>query len=503
MGTGYTRQSAPEIVDGEDILAEPLNREFNAIRDAMHETSGHSHDGTTGEGPKISLTTSISGVLPVVNGGTGGINKPDATTAPTATDDISEGYAVASIWVDTTADLWYICVDNTDGAAVWVGRQVLDADLTAIAALSGTGILVRTASDTWAQRTITGTSPVTVTNGDGVSGNPTIAIDAATTSTAGSMSALDKTKLDGIATGATANSSDATLLNRANHTGEQAISTVTGLQTELDNINAAIAGGGGAVNLETGVTGTLPVANGGTGSATAAGARSNLGLGSLATASTITNADWAVGGADLAVANGGTGASDASGARTNLGLGDLATQSTINGSNWSGTDLAVVDGGTGSSTAAGARTNLGLGSLATASSINNDNWSGTDLAVVNGGTGASDAATARSNLGAAVSSHTHAASDITSGTLDAARIPSSIQWPGVYTGSDTSNSSFPVGTIVLVTGSDFRNSAATIYTDLSDTALFTKVSGGTALSGTWRARGATGASGAGIYQRTA
>lgn len=41
-------------------------------------------------------------------------------------------------------------------------------------------------------------------------------------------------KLNGIAAAATANSSDATLLNRTNHTGAQAISTVTGLQTALD-----------------------------------------------------------------------------------------------------------------------------------------------------------------------------------------------------------------------------------------------------------------------------
>lgn len=44
---------------------------------------------------------------------------------------------------------------------------------------------------------------------------------------AGSMSAADKTKLDGIATGATANSSDAFLLNRANHTGTQTASTIS------------------------------------------------------------------------------------------------------------------------------------------------------------------------------------------------------------------------------------------------------------------------------------
>jgi hypothetical protein len=43
-----------------------------------------------------------------------------------------------------------------------------------------------------------------------------------------------KTKLDGIAANATANSSDADLRDRGTHTGTQAISTVSGLQTALD-----------------------------------------------------------------------------------------------------------------------------------------------------------------------------------------------------------------------------------------------------------------------------
>jgi hypothetical protein len=71
----------------------------------------------------------------------------------------------------------------------------------------------------------------------------------------------------------------------------------------------------------------------------------------------------------VAVANGGTGATTASGARTNLGLGTIATQDAsavaITGGSITGiTDLAIADGGTGASTAAQARINLGLGTAA-------------------------------------------------------------------------------------------------------------------------------------------
>lgn len=58
----------------------------------------------------------------------------------------------------------------------------------------------------------------------------------------------DEAKLAGIEAGATANSTDAYLLDRANHTGTQAISTVAGLQDELDAIDGLIGDIGSALD---------------------------------------------------------------------------------------------------------------------------------------------------------------------------------------------------------------------------------------------------------------
>lgn len=201
----------------------------------------------------------------------------------------------------------------------------------------------------------------------------------------------------------------------------------------------AVAIIGGSIS---GIT-PLAIADGGTGTNTPAAARDNLGLGSIATQNAnnisvsgggITNTAFSGGtvinlDAPIAIISGGTGATNAADARTNLGLGSIATQNANNISIQGGTitnvdPIEITSGGTGADNTISARTNLGLGSIAVQSSnaigitggtitglsvfgaANVSITSGTisgivDLALADGGTGASDAASARVNLGAA------------------------------------------------------------------------------------------------------
>jgi hypothetical protein len=94
--------------------------------------------------------------------------------------------------------------------------QPLDGDLTAFAALDATaGIIVKTGANTYTRRTLTGTSGrVAVTNGDGVSGAPTVdlaTLSVGSTTTGGST----KFTVDGYGSISNAGAASLTDLNVA------------------------------------------------------------------------------------------------------------------------------------------------------------------------------------------------------------------------------------------------------------------------------------------------
>ena len=116
---GYTRQSTGQIINGSPITAPPLNSEFNQVAAAFNATTGHGHTGGAGDSPKINLATSVVGILPTANGGSGGKNNFAATAAPSVTNDTTQGYQPGSLWENINDGRVYVCVGSSTSAAVW------------------------------------------------------------------------------------------------------------------------------------------------------------------------------------------------------------------------------------------------------------------------------------------------------------------------------------------------------------------------------------------------
>jgi hypothetical protein len=122
---GYVRQEAANIVTAATIEASHFNNEYNQLQSAMNASTGHNHDGTAGGGAPINLTSSVTGTLPVANGGTGAATLTDGgvllgsgTSAVTALGQATNGQLVIG---STGADPVLAALTDGEGIDTSVG----------------------------------------------------------------------------------------------------------------------------------------------------------------------------------------------------------------------------------------------------------------------------------------------------------------------------------------------------------------------------------------------
>ena len=151
MGTGYVRNdTSNNIADGNVINASDLDGEFDAVQAAFNASTGHSHDGTTGEGPqiqtagladdavtgaKIDSTTTITAASFVgpLTGNVGGNVTGNVTgNADTATA-LATARNIAGNSFDGTGDISIATTDLTDVTATATEGNVIDGDTAATA----------------------------------------------------------------------------------------------------------------------------------------------------------------------------------------------------------------------------------------------------------------------------------------------------------------------------------------------------------------------------------
>ena len=360
MGQGYTRDDVSNnIANGNVIAAADLDGEFDAIVDAFAAGTGHTHDGTSAEGGAIEV---IGPAQDIVASGTALRPKTDsAYTIGSATHAWSNSYFDVITLGGTAITATAAEINYSDGVTSNLQTQ-LDGKQPLASVLTNT-----TASFTTAEETkLAGIESGATAD----QSNAEIKAAYEANSNTNAFTDADHSKLDGIE--ASADVTDSTNVTAAGALMDSELTNLAAVKA----INQGLATTNSPTFNSISVTGTVDgrdVASDGSkldgiesganvtdsANVTAAGALMDSELTDLSAIKTLSapdNTTISTFGASL------VNDAAASNARTTLGLGSLATLSTVNNSSWSGTDLALSNGGTGASDATTARTNLGVGS---------------------------------------------------------------------------------------------------------------------------------------------
>jgi hypothetical protein len=312
-----------DVVEAANLASFPATGETGKIYVALDTNKVYRWSGTVYVYITSGAVDSVAGKTGVVTlvAGDVGLGSVENKSSATIRSEITSGNVTTALGFtpyNATNPSGYI---TSAGTAANVSGTVAVANggtgsSTAAGALTNLGAYPASNPSGYTTNTgtvtgVTGTAPIVSSGGTA----PAISISAATTSAAGSMSSADKTKLDGIASGAT---------------------NVTNTN-QLTNGAGYITSSGTAAN----VSGTVAIANGGTGQTTRQAAMDAL-------AGAVTSGQYLRGnGTDVVMSA--------------IQAGDVPTlnqNTTGTAVNVTGT-VAVANGGTGATTAAAALTSLG------------------------------------------------------------------------------------------------------------------------------------------------